>query len=259
MFPEVCSQNTNWTNLKWPGQVNPVTWRVRLCFELIGCVETRTLSARCRWVMNTCNPMRLYIMEFANRVQFSSCDAKKPLCMTTVFSATGPNLACGIHVNTAGSHGGGGCTTPSVTSADGLSTPIYSIVPVLACTASCCDVQSRRWWWCERAAWSRSRRWRRHVWCRDSDWPAARSVRGLARRSWEPCAPSPRAWTHLPSRIYVHSSQRTESEQTSTAMTVKTEKERKTTTTTYIYRPNQPTHQENSTVINRTKKNFCLC
>jgi len=58
--------------------------------------------------MNTCNPMRLYIMEFANRVQFSSCDAKKPLCMTTVFSATGPNLACGIHVNTAGSHGGEG-------------------------------------------------------------------------------------------------------------------------------------------------------
>jgi len=61
------------TELNWPEQVDPVTRRVywsasRLHVVLIGCCETRTVSARL--VLNTCIPTQMFTVEFAN---WSSC------------------------------------------------------------------------------------------------------------------------------------------------------------------------------------------
>jgi len=71
----------------WPEQVDPVTRRIywsrasalRLYFLLIGCSETRTVSVRL--VLNTCIPMWLFTLDFANwsSVQFSSCAVNEPL------------------------------------------------------------------------------------------------------------------------------------------------------------------------------------
>jgi len=74
--------------LNWPELVDPVTRRVywprasrsRLCFVLIGCSETRTVSARL--VLNTCITMRLFTLELENSsprtgvswVQFTCCE-----------------------------------------------------------------------------------------------------------------------------------------------------------------------------------------
>ena len=68
--------------LNWPEQLDPVTRRVhwsrasasRLYYALIGCSETRTVSARL--VLNTRIPMRPFTVDFANwsSVQFMGCE-----------------------------------------------------------------------------------------------------------------------------------------------------------------------------------------
>jgi len=76
---KACSQHMDWNELNWREQVDPVTRRVhwsgasasRLYFVLIGCSETRTVSAR--FVVNTCIiPIRLLTLELS-LVQFTCC------------------------------------------------------------------------------------------------------------------------------------------------------------------------------------------
>jgi len=70
----------NYVELNWTEQVGPVTrhvhWsrRSQLYFPLIGCSETRTVSARL--VLNTCIPTRLFAVQFVNwrSVQFMRCE-----------------------------------------------------------------------------------------------------------------------------------------------------------------------------------------
>ena len=79
-----CLQKTNWTDLNWLEQVDPVTrtWRVHwsrvlasgLHYVFIGCSKTRTVSARL--VLNACIPVWPFTSEFMNwsSVQFRCCE-----------------------------------------------------------------------------------------------------------------------------------------------------------------------------------------
>jgi len=59
-------------------------------FALIGCSKTRTVSARL--VLNTCIPMRLFILEFANlrSVQFMCCEQAFTLWEVRSEASAGP-------------------------------------------------------------------------------------------------------------------------------------------------------------------------